>query len=97
MLTDEGPVPLSAKENYRIVMPRFLVDPTRGDQDGYGEESAGGLSMTDVAESDSSMRAALIAALQEAGKAGIAPEREGRICRQDLPDRPCLVPTSSAE
>ena len=49
-------------------MPRFLVDPTRGDQDGYGEESAGGLSMTDVAESDLSMRAALIALSKKLAK-----------------------------
>ena len=93
LVRDDGLEPLGEDATVRVVLPRFLADPTRGDQDGYGEEAAGGLSMTDVVASESSMRDALIAALQEAGKDGISPEREGRICRTDLPDRPCLIPS----
>jgi hypothetical protein len=47
--------------------------------------------MIDVQGSGASMREALIDALKRAEKEGIAPEREGRICRTDLPDRPCLL------
>ena len=91
LLKESGPVALKKDAVVKIALPRFLADPKKGDQDGYAEESAGGLSMADVKASESSMRAALIKALQEAGKAGVSPEREGRICRSDLPDRPCLI------
>jgi len=91
LLTDGGPTALTADATVKVVLPRFLADPNRGDQDGFGEEGSGGLSMTDVKASESSMRDALIQALQDAGKDGISPEREGRICRTDLPDRPCLL------
>jgi 2',3'-cyclic-nucleotide 2'-phosphodiesterase (5'-nucleotidase family) len=87
-----GPESLAEDSTVSVVMPRFLADPTRGDQDGYGDSTAGGLSMTDVTASESSMRDALVGALKEAGKEGISPAREGRICRTDLPDRPCLLP-----
>jgi hypothetical protein len=91
VIRDAGLEPLAEDETVLVVMPRFLADPTRGDQDGYGEEAAGGLSMTDVTASESSMREALVGALKEAGKDGISPTREGRICRTDLPDRPCML------
>lgn len=91
LVRPDGLEALADDASVRVVMPRFLADPTRGDQDGYGEEAAGGLSMTDVTASESSMREALVGALKEAGKDGISPEREGRICRTDLPDRPCLL------
>jgi 2',3'-cyclic-nucleotide 2'-phosphodiesterase (5'-nucleotidase family) len=92
LLTQEaGPVLLEPDAVVKVALPRFLVDPKKGDQDGYGEEANGGLSMMDVKASGSSMREALIEALKAAGKDGIAPEREGRICRTDLPTRPCLL------
>lgn len=91
MVRPEGLKPLDLSAELNVAMPRFLVDPKKGDQDGFGDDGAGGLSMIDAVESGASMRDALIEALKVAGKEGIAPEREGRICRTDLPDRPCLI------
>lgn len=88
-----GSKPLAMDAQLMVALPRFLVDPKKGDQDGFGDEGAGGLSMIDAQGSGAPMRDALIDALKRAGKGGIAPEREGRICRTDLPDRPCLLDT----
>ena len=74
-----------------MALPRYLVDGRLGSQDGYGASTAGGLSMVDVTEEGVDMRAALIRHLLNAGDAGISPNRDGRICRGEVPGAVCLV------
>jgi hypothetical protein len=47
--------------------------------------------MVDVAEEGVDMRVALIQHLLRAGDEGVAPSREGRICRTDRPSESCLL------
>ena len=83
--------PLDRNATYQVALPRYLVDGRLGSQDGYGASTAGGLSMVDVTEEGVDMRAALIRHLLNAGDTGISPNRDGRICRGEVPGAVCLV------
>jgi len=83
--------PLDPNRNYKVALPRYLVDGRLGSQDGYGLAASGALSMVDVAEEGVDMRAGLIRHLLNAGADGVSPSREGRICRSDTPNEACLL------
>lgn len=83
--------PLDPRARYLAVVPRYLVDPAIGDQDGYTM-----LLPSDVMEQVPmpSLRSLAEASLQGAADAGIAPEVDGRICNARLQD--CPPPPGSA-
>lgn len=90
-LTADGPVPVADDDTLAVVTVRFLVDPAMGDQDGFAEDAAGGLSMADVkVTGERSMKDVVTAGLKNSGE--IAPEAHGRICTSTRPEAPCLVP-----
>jgi 5'-nucleotidase len=86
ILTSEGPVALDPAATYRVAVISWLVDPKIGDQDGYGEEDHGGLSMNDVVEDGPMLKEAVSQGLSGQVLAVV----EGRVCQDD---GPCLVPT----
>jgi 2',3'-cyclic-nucleotide 2'-phosphodiesterase (5'-nucleotidase family) len=95
LVTDEGLVQLEDEAEVRVATVIYLVDPSKGDQDGFGAEDAGALNMSSVRERKPSLRGVLVEGLKAAGEAGITPVAEGRICNSDAPEgSPCLVPAS---
>lgn len=90
LLTPQGPRAIEPDEALLVVTNRFLLDPSIGDQDGYRM-----LSMDQVVDPDAStpdLVDLVVAALREAGEAGIAPRVEGRVCDPKVaPDAPCLA------
>lgn len=83
--------PLDPRARYLAVVPRYLVDPNIGDQDGY----------TMLLPSDvlgqvplPSLRALTEEALKASGEGGIRPEKDGRICNLRLERCPVSETTS---
>ena len=92
--TDEGLVQLKDDDTVKVATVIYLVDPSKGDQDGFGAEDAGGLNMGLVQEKKESLRGVLVESLA-ANEGGIAPAVDGRICNSDAQDgSPCLVPAA---
>jgi 2',3'-cyclic-nucleotide 2'-phosphodiesterase (5'-nucleotidase family) len=89
LLTPEGPRPIDADEELVLVISEFLADPNRG-QDGYTMLAP--RFIVDTGDTVD-LKARIIEALATAGREGIAPEREGRICTVGYPghDEPCLA------
>lgn len=88
--TPDGLVPLDAEATIRLVTVRYLLDGELGDQDGYTM-----LSLDDVVPhtaDGTDLEDIVLAALQQAGDAGIAPVRAGRICNTTEVDAPCRLP-----
>lgn len=88
LLTPAGPRPLADDARVRAVTGTYLLDPTIGDQDGYGM-----LGLQDIvpgAPQDVTLRREVLQALAAAAPTGIAPVAVGRICQPARP-RPCLA------
>jgi len=90
---DGTPTPLDPRAQYLAVVPRYLIDPAIGDQDGYTM-----LLPSDVLGQVQlpTLRALAEASLAGAGEAGIAPGVDGRICNTGLSDD-CPPPPGTTE
>ncbi len=89
-LTPEGPRPISPDDTLKAVTVRFLLDPSIGNQDGYGTTLNLGRILphpSNGAALEPLVRAGLI----NTAEAGFAPVHEGRICQSDRPEAPCLL------
>ncbi len=89
LLTADGPRPVGAHETLRVVAPRYLLDPSMGDRDGYTMlppydarllVAADGVDHKQLVRDD----------LRAHADAGLAPVVEGRICTSTVPG-PCLA------
>jgi 2',3'-cyclic-nucleotide 2'-phosphodiesterase (5'-nucleotidase family) len=92
LLSSEGPVRVTADMKLRVVVPRYIVDPAFGDQDGYGATEHGGLSWdlaTDHPAQKTGVEQLLLERLSQVE--AIAPERDGRICSTDRAELPCFL------
>lgn len=87
LLTPQGPRPVRPEETILAVTTDFLTRPATG-QDGYHMILPGGL--LTHAEDGPDLRELFAAALRQAEPAGIAPERQGRICNPQQAG-PCLA------
>ena len=92
LLSAEGPLRVTPEMKLRVVVPRYIVDPAFGDQDGYGLPGNGGLSWdlaTDHPSQKTGVEELLLERLSQVE--AIAPERDGRICSTDRTALPCLL------
>jgi len=87
LLTPQGPRPIRPDDEFLAVTNDFLTDPQYG-QDGYTMLTPDRL--VPLKRKVPSLRDLVIAALQNAGPAGIAPALDGRICNTERPG-PCLA------
>ncbi len=88
LLTPSGPRPLHPDEQVLAVATDYLVNP-EGDQDGYHM-----LNPAQVVATGGDLKGYALAAFAGAGKEGIAPEVEGRICL--VAAKPCLAQQGAA-
>ncbi len=85
LLAPGGPRPVRPDEEILAVTTEFLTNPAIGNQDGYTM-----LKPEQVVAEGGELIDLMRAALQQAGEAGIAPQREGRICNP-ADSLPCLA------
>ena len=87
LLGADGPRPVKDGDRIKLVTGTYLLDRS-GDQDGY--TMLGTEQIVPGSAEDKRLKDLVIEGLQAAGKAGIAPQIEGRICTTGRPG-PCLA------
>lgn len=87
LLGPDGPRPIGGDERIRAVTGTYLIDPS-GNQDGYTMLGTG--QIVPGSAEDKRLKDLVIEGLRAAGKSGIAPKLEGRICTAGRPG-PCLA------
>ena len=87
LLPDDGePVAIVPEQTYRVVVSNYLI-ASWSDRDGYDFP----IRKLDVAANGTDLKALVMAALREAGRDGIAPAVDGRICNTRT-EGPCRLP-----
>lgn len=90
LLAPDGPRPIRPDEELLLVTGSYLVDPDRGDQDGYSMLTPEMV----IPDSDPlTLKDLVVQKLEATRSQGIAPKVEGRICNTERPG-PCLAVAS---
>lgn len=88
LITPEGIHPVRPDETILAVVNDYLID-AGGDQDGYTMLSE--KLIVDPSQPRPDLKDKVVEALKLAGKKGIAPKVEGRICNAAVRNAPCLL------
>ena len=79
--------PIDPAATYTVVVNDYLINESM-DRDGYTFP----IRKLDVPENGTDLKEVTVEKLRAAGEAGIAPERDGRICNTEEQGAPCRLP-----